>query len=98
MISEHASPLADLSTALAQEGHDVRVYSRREHPDQPAVEARPDGVHLVRVPAGPARVLPTDLLLPHLGDFAQRLGDEWRDGGWTPAVVHAHYWTSGLAA
>ena len=46
MISEHASPLglggqqthvADLSIALAELGHDVRVYTRRDSPDLPAV-------------------------------------------------------------
>jgi D-inositol-3-phosphate glycosyltransferase len=112
MISEHASPLgpegldaagqrspvADLSAALAQEGHEVRVYSRRDSPDQPAAETMSPGVRVVYVPAGPAEKVPADLLLPYMGDFAQWLGDEWRDGDWMPAVAHAHFWTSGLAA
>ena len=113
MISEHASPLgasgdhvagaqrqhvADLSAALADLGHDVRVYTRRDSPDLPNVAMLPNGVRVVHVPAGPAQQIPPDLLLPHMGDFAQWLGNEWRDGDWCPSVAHAHFWTSGLAA
>jgi D-inositol-3-phosphate glycosyltransferase len=107
MISEHASPLglggqaghvADLSGALAEQGHDVRVYTRRDRPDLAEVVPMAHGVKVVHVPAGPAQKVSTDVLLPYMGDFAQWLRAAWRDGGWTPDVVHAHFWTSGLAA
>jgi glycosyltransferase involved in cell wall biosynthesis len=107
MISEHASPLgvgaqashvAELSGALAEEGHEVRVYTRRDSPDLAPVVALSEGVRVVHVPAGPALVLPADQLLPYMGEFAQWLGSEWRDGDWMPTVAHAHFWTSGLAA
>jgi D-inositol-3-phosphate glycosyltransferase len=107
MISEHASPLgagaqashvAELSGALAEEGHEVRVYTRRDSPDLASVVALSEGVRVVHVPAGPALFLPADQLLPYMGDFAQWLGNEWRDGDWIPDVAHAHFWTSGLAA
>jgi D-inositol-3-phosphate glycosyltransferase len=107
MISEHASPLglggqrshvADLSTALAELGHDVRVYTRRDDPSLPAVVPMAERVTVVHVPAGPPRKVPADLLLPHMGDFAHWLGEHWRDSDWMPTVAHAHFWTSGLAA
>jgi D-inositol-3-phosphate glycosyltransferase len=111
MISEHASPLitgaaagaqqrhvADLSTALAALGHDVRVYTRRDNPGLPAIVTMGDGVRVVHVPAGPAQALAEDRLLSHMGDFAQWLRTEWRDSDWLPDVAHAHFWTSGLAA
>jgi D-inositol-3-phosphate glycosyltransferase len=112
MISEHASPLpspdgtagtqqrhvAELSTALAELGHEVRVYVRRDNPGLPAMVGLAGGVQVVHVPAGPAEVLPAETMLPHMGDFAQWLRTEWRDSGWLPEVAHAHYWTSGLAA
>jgi len=97
-VAGRQSHVADLSAALAEQGHDVRVYTRRDSPDRPAVAAMSQGVRVVYVPAGPAERIPADLLLPHLGDFAQWLGDEWRDGDWMPTVVHAHFWTNGLAA
>ncbi|WP_305786809.1 glycosyltransferase [Symbioplanes lichenis] len=112
MIAEHATPLtaeggatgtqqrhvAELSTALAELGHDVRVYVRRDDPAQPAVGTFGAGVRVVHVPVGPARSLPAEALLPHMGDFAQWLRTEWRESDWLPDVAHAHYWTSGLAA
>ncbi|MEV4707437.1 glycosyltransferase [Actinoplanes sp. NPDC049316] len=111
MISEHASPLptgaaagaqqrhvAELSAALASLGHDVRVYTRRDNPDLPAIVALRDGVRVVHVPAGPPEVLSAETLLPHMGDFAQWLRTEWRETDWLPDVAHAHFWTSGLAA
>ena len=106
MISEHASPLgtgeqdahlADLSAALAELGNDVRVYTRRQDPDVAEVVVTPTGVHVVHIAAGPPRPLPSDLLLPYMGEFARILGEQWREG-WVPDVAHAHFWTSGLAA
>jgi glycosyltransferase involved in cell wall biosynthesis len=107
MISEHASPVgdggqqthvADLSAALTELGHEVRVYTRRDDPAAAEEIVMPGGIRLVQVPAGPAHLVPPDLLLPYMGELARRLEDRWRDGGWTPEVVHAHFWTSGLAA
>jgi D-inositol-3-phosphate glycosyltransferase len=106
MISEHASPLgdggqqthvADLSTALAELGHEVRVYTRRADPRVAEEVTTAGGIQVVHVPVGPTDFLPPDLLLPHMGEFARWLEDRWR-AGWTPDVVHAHFWTSGLAA
>jgi glycosyltransferase involved in cell wall biosynthesis len=107
MISEHASPLglggqhshvADLSRALAELGHDVRVYTRRDSPDLPPVAEMGHGVKVVHVPAGPAEQIPPDLLLPYMADFARWLHTHWREVDWMPTVAHAHFWTSGLAA
>ena len=113
MISEHASPLAalggtdsggqnthvaELSTALAQEGHDVRIYTRRDSPDLPRIVPMGERLHVVHVAAGPATHVPKDDLLPFMGEFGQALISDWRDGDWTPTVAHAHFWMSGLAA
>ncbi|MER5334879.1 glycosyltransferase [Micromonospora sp. NPDC002717] len=110
MISEHASPLAVLgeaggrhtrvaeqAAALVREGHDVRVYTRRESTAQPDTVSTPDGYQVCHVPAGPALRLPGRELMPHLGEFGRWLAGQWRDGDWTPDVAHAHHWMSGLA-
>ncbi|MEU5944769.1 glycosyltransferase [Micromonospora sp. NPDC047465] len=110
MISEHASPLAVLgeaggrhtrvaeqAAALVREGHDVRVYTRRESTAQPDTVSTPDGYQVCHVPAGPALRLPGSELMPHLGEFGRWLAGQWRDGDWTPDVAHAHHWMSGLA-
>ncbi len=105
MIAEQASPLAggdqhthvaDLSLALSELGHDVRIYTRRTDPSATTTTTS-TGVRVVQVPIGPAHPVPVDQLLPLMGEFARWLEAAWRDG-WRPEVVHAHFWTSGLAA
>jgi glycosyltransferase involved in cell wall biosynthesis len=88
--------VAELAHALARGGHDVRLYTRRDRPDPP--DPAPAAVDVVRVPAGPPQALSQDALLPHMGAFGQWLADTWLAGTWVPDVVHAHFWTSGLAA
>ncbi len=112
MISEHASPLAtlggvdaggqnahvaELAAALAAQGHDIRVYTRRDNASLPEVVPLGDRVEVVHVPAGPAEPLPKDDLLPFMGAFADWMAADWRDA-WRPDVAHAHFWMSGLAA
>src|SRR4051794_28960214 len=94
MISEHASPLAalgdvdaggqnthvaELSGALADAGHDVTVYTRRDHRQLPQCVTMRPGVSVVHVPAGPAKHLPKDDLLPHMGTFGGWLAQRWAD-------------------
>src|SRR5690606_37018703 len=113
VISEHASPLADpgdeaaggqnvhvaqLAAALAAHGHEVRVYTRRYTPEQPTQRRVPAGYTVVHVPVGPAAPVARDELLPYMKDFGHWLAATWREGGWRPEVVHAHYWMSGVAA
>jgi glycosyltransferase involved in cell wall biosynthesis len=111
MISEHANPLAalgevdaggqnlhvaELSGALAAAGHDVTVYTRRDDPAQSADRVTPQGYRVVHVPAGPARAVPKDELLPHMGEFTRFVEQAWRTD--RPDVVHSHFWMSGLVA
>ncbi|MEV4478355.1 glycosyltransferase [Micromonospora coxensis] len=112
MISEHASPLAvlgeedaggqnthvaELAAALVGEGHDVRVYTRRDSSELPDVVDASAGYQVRHVPAGPAVRVPKDDLLPYMGEFGRWLADQWRHGDWRPDVAHAHFWMSGLA-
>jgi len=110
MVSEHASPLAtlgeedaggqnvhvaELSAALVRSGHNVTVYTRRDSRRLPSEVDTEDGYRVVYVPAGPAKKLPKDDLLPYMGAFGSFLRDRWsRD---RPDVAHAHFWMSGLA-
>jgi D-inositol-3-phosphate glycosyltransferase len=113
MISEHASPLAALggvdagglnvhvgalATALARRGHEVEIFTRRDARRQPATVPLDNRTSVVHVPVGPAKYVPKDELLPFMGDFGRWLADRWADDASAPDVVHAHYWTSGLAA
>jgi glycosyltransferase involved in cell wall biosynthesis len=110
MISEHASPLAhlggvdaggqnvavaELSAALARNGHEVVVYTRRDDPDMPERVDTDKGFAVVHVTAGPAEHVPKDELLQHMKAFGESLACSWRR--WRPEVAHAHFWMSGLA-
>lgn len=111
MVSEHASPLAALggvdaggqnvhvaalAGALAQRGHDVVVYTRRDSAELPERLQLADGVLVEHLDAGPARPVPKDELLPHLPQLAADLAPRLR--GFAPDVVHGHFWMSGVAA
>jgi glycosyltransferase involved in cell wall biosynthesis len=88
--------VAALSRALAGRGHQVEVYTRRDSADLPEQVALGPGVAVIHVPAGPARAIPKDDLLPYMPDFGEWLADRWL--GNPPDVVHAHFWMSGVAA
>lgn len=111
LVSEHANPLARLGGAdaggqnvhvaaiaagLADRGHDVTVFTRRDDPDAPACTEAPQGYRVELVPAGPAQVLPKDDLLPHMPAFADWLARRWAADRYD--VVHAHFWMSGVAS
>ncbi|HEX5828191.1 MAG TPA: glycosyltransferase [Candidatus Limnocylindrales bacterium] len=111
LISEHASPLATLggvdaggqnvyvahlARQLAAMGDRVDVYTRKDRPDLPDVVDWVPGVRVVHVPAGPAREIPKEDLLPYMGDFTsfmlRRLQRDPVD------IVHANFFLSGLVA
>jgi D-inositol-3-phosphate glycosyltransferase len=111
LVSEHASPLAalggadaggqnvhvaSLAMALAERGHEITVYTRRDGRDLPDAVPLAPGVTVEHVPAGPPRPLPKDDLLQHMPSFAAWLDKRWCAA--RPDVVHAHFWMSGLAA
>lgn len=84
-----------LAHALAGLGHRVTVYSRDDSAAH--ADAGPcQGVAVCGIPAGPPERLPADELLPHVAALAGQLADRWSAD--PPDVIHAHFWTSGLAA
>jgi glycosyltransferase involved in cell wall biosynthesis len=111
MVSEHASPLAvlggvdaggqnvhvaALAEAMAQQGAEVTVYTRR---DDRALDTRVEyapGVTVEHIDAGPAEPIEKDRLLPYMSEFAQVLSRRWADE--RPDVVHSHFWMSGKAS
>jgi D-inositol-3-phosphate glycosyltransferase len=111
MVSEHASPLAalggsdagaqnvhvlELSSALADMGHQVTVWTRRDDTALPEFIPLRPGVVVRHVPAGPARAVPRDELVPHLPAFTRVLDDAWTAD--PPDIVHGHFWMSGMVA
>ena len=111
-ISEHASPLATqggvdsggqnvyvayVARELAQTGHSVDVFTRRDSPDLPPVVRFGRNVRVIHIPAGPPRFVPKEALLPHMEEFGDNLVDccaQTRPYD----VVHANFFMSGMAA
>jgi D-inositol-3-phosphate glycosyltransferase len=111
MVSEHASPLADLggadaggqnvhvaalATAIARRGHDVTVYTRRDDPRLPDRVPFTADVTVEHLNAGPPGPIAKDDLVPYLPELAEALRRSLSTD--VPAVLHAHYWMSGLVA
>ncbi|HJR40144.1 MAG TPA: glycosyltransferase [Nocardioidaceae bacterium] len=111
LVSEHANPLAAvggvdaggqnvhvaaLAGGLAERGHDVTVFTRRDSTSAPVQITAPDGYVVEHVPAGPATDVPKDELLRYMPAFAEYLSERWRAEPFD--VVHAHFWMSGVAS
>ncbi len=90
--------VAELAAALMARQVEVDVYTRRDEPDSPELTTAGTGIRVRRVPVGPPERTGPDEQLAHVGDFGHWLADRWQRGEDRPDVVHAHYWTSGLAA
>jgi D-inositol-3-phosphate glycosyltransferase len=110
MVSEHASPLAviggvdaggqnvhvaALASALVSRGHEVVVYTRRDSPRLAQRVEMGAGLAVEHLEAGPAAPIPKDDLLAYVPDLAADLAP--RLAAFSPAVVHAHFWMSGMA-
>jgi D-inositol-3-phosphate glycosyltransferase len=88
--------IARVAAELANRGHDVRVYERRDDPEL-AETTDAAGYRVERVPVGPFTRTPTAKLVSLVPEFGRWLTDRW-SGDWTPEVVHGHFWLGGLAA
>jgi D-inositol-3-phosphate glycosyltransferase len=94
-ITAHPRRIADLSAALARQGHDVTMYTSRE--TAPLVGEWEASADFAVVP-GPASAHEANAdpqMLQDLGPFTHFLEDQWAKD--TPDVAHAHYWSAGLA-
>jgi glycosyltransferase involved in cell wall biosynthesis len=111
LVSEHANPLAvvggvdaggqnvhvaALAGGLAERGHEVTVYSRRDSASTPERVLTPEGYVVEHVPAGPPSDVPKDELLQYMPEFSHHLRQRWSE---EPVdLVHAHFWMSGIAS
>lgn len=113
MISEHASPLgvlggvdgggqnvyvARLAQHLAQRGWHVDVFTRRDSGDQPESVEIAENVRIVHVPAGPARFVRKEDMLPYMGEFASWVETFALRQEQPYDLAHANFWMSGQVA
>ena len=113
IVSEHASPLAQLggvdsggqnvyvanvARELARQGHCVDVFTRLDNPYLSDQMDWDDNVRVIHVPAGPARRLPKESLLPYMGEFGEYMLSYVREHGMEYDVIHANFFMSAMAA
>jgi glycosyltransferase involved in cell wall biosynthesis len=91
-----ASAVTSLAETLAQQGHRITVYARRDARDLPDSAILARGVTVEHLTAGPAARLTGEQLVAHVREFSDQLAKRW--GQKPPDIAHAHSWTSGLAA
>src|SRR4051812_12393586 len=111
-ISEHASPMTspggvdcggqnifvgEFAKHLAARGYSIDIFTRRDNRQLPEVAEWVPGVRLIHVPAGPAKFVRKEDMLPLMDEFT----------GWVLAfcetnppydLIHAHFWMSGMVA
>ena len=110
MVSVHISPVAanipaheslrihvaELALELGRQGHRVTVYTRRDGLRSSEQVRLAPRVKVEFITAGDPLPMSEEEVLPHIGEFADRLAR--RLTSTRPDVVHAHHWLSGLAA
>ncbi len=105
LISEHASPLASpgsvdsggqnvyvaqVAKQLSQLGFEVDVFTRRDCPDQLLIQPWLPGIRVIHVPAGPARYVPKEQMLPFMDQFADFMCDFIQ----AKSAARVHHWVS----
>ena len=113
IVSEHASPLAQAGSVdsggqniyvaqvarhLAALGKQVDVFTRLDNPYLPAEMEWDEGVRIVHVPAGPARHLPKEDLLPYMEDFSRSMSAHFARREEPYDLIHANFFMSALAS
>lgn len=112
-ISDHASPLAlpgsvdcggqnvyvaHLARQLAGMGAEVDIFTRRDSPGQAQLHRWLDNIRVVHVPAGPARRVRKENMLPYMDRFARFMTGFARSQPVAYDIMHANFFMSGLVA
>lgn len=111
LISEHASPLAvaggvdcggqniyvaQVARHLVATGHEVDVLTRRDADGLEPEVVWGNGVRVLHLPAGPARAVPKEELLPYMDEFTDAALAIARSRRYD--LIHANFFMSGMVA
>jgi glycosyltransferase involved in cell wall biosynthesis len=113
LVSEHASPLASpgsidsggqnvyvaqVARHLAHMGYLVDVFTRCDSSVQRRVVDWLPNVRVIHVPAGPARYIPKEAMLPCMEQFGRFMAGFARKQKIPYDLVHANFFMSGMVA
>jgi D-inositol-3-phosphate glycosyltransferase len=85
----------ELAAALARQGHEIVIYTRRDDPHAREVTDVEPGVRVVRITAGPAADVTKEELFSYVSDFTRGVRAAFARHG-LPDALHANYWLSAL--
>ncbi|MFB2768090.1 glycosyltransferase [Pelatocladus sp. BLCC-F211] len=85
----------ELGLALAKQGCQVDIFTRREHPHQEKIVKLVPGCRTIRLTAGPAKFIPRNELFEHLPEFVRAWLNFQHQTGRNYALIHTNYWLSG---
>jgi glycosyltransferase involved in cell wall biosynthesis len=94
--AEQAAHVTGLGLALAAQGHNVVIYARKSARGLPDRQTLAPRLTERYIKAGPPAPVAAEQLPQHVAEIGRYLATRWKKD--TPDVVHAHHWTSGLAA
>ncbi len=109
LISVHGDPSAEIGKeeaggqnvyvrqvgeALARQGWQVDMFTRRADPDQAPIVQHSDRCRTIRITAGPQTFIPRDELFEYLPTFVQGFLKFQRQSGLQYRVLHTNYWLS----
>ena len=83
---------------LGRLGVEVDVFTRSQDPGVPQVVALGDGARVIHIEAGPRRPMSPAAMATHLDAFADGVDTFRHRSGVDYALLHAHYWLSGVVA
>lgn len=110
LISVHGDPAAEIGKeaaggqnvyvrqvgeALAKLGWQVDLFTRKVHPDDPAIVQHSPYCRTIRLVAGPQEYIPRDQLFPYLPEFVDALCKFQTKESTSYPLVHTNYWLSG---
>jgi len=113
LISVHTCPLAalggketggmnvyvrEIARHLGRLGLTVDVFTRLQTPGTPQVVALGERARVVHVEAGPQRPVPPAAAMDDLDEFIDGVAAFQRRTGVEYALLHGHYWLSGVVA
>lgn len=113
IISEHASPIADLGGAdgggqnvyvaeianqLTHSGYVIDIYTRWENYNLPRIIYFRRNVRVIHIEAGPIEVIAKEELLPYMDDFCEEMKKFIEEEQLSYGLIHANFFMSGLVA
>jgi D-inositol-3-phosphate glycosyltransferase len=80
--------------ALAQQGWQVDLFTRRSSPDQPTIVQHAANCRTIRLTAGPTEFMSRDDLFDYLPEYVQEFQAFQEREGLKYGLIHTNYWLS----